>query len=246
MFVDIHCHLDALEDPEQAVLRAKKAQVSLIITNGLNYENNTQAIALSSRFPSVKAALGLYPNDAAALLQEEREKVYEQIRSSNPIAIGEIGLDYYHDDTKQSEMKQAFHELLTLAEELKKPVIVHSRKAEQDVLSILSSYDVVADLHCFGGSLKLARQGIDAGHYFSIPTSVVRATHFQRLTQETPAEQLLSETDAPWMSPDDEPNEPAKVVVGVQAMALARKESLEGLREQLMLNARRFIGADKE
>ncbi len=242
MYADIHCHLDDLKDPAGAVLRAQQAGVLLILTNGLNFENNKKALELQSRFPSVKAALGLYPNDAVSISAAERAKVYQQIRDANPVAIGEIGLDYHHDASKQEEMKIVFSELLALAEELKKPVLIHSRKAEQDVLEVLESFNVRADLHCFGGSLKLAKKGIDAGHYFSIPTSVVRATHFQRLSQEVPVDRLLSETDAPWMSPDDEPNEPAKVVVGVKAMAEARQESLSELREQLFLNAKRFIG----
>ena len=241
MYVDIHCHLDALKDPEQVVNRAVEAGVSLILTNGLNKENNEQALALQNRFSSVRAALGLYPNDAIALSGEERAEVYAQIRENDPVAIGEIGLDFHHDDTHKQEMQAVFEEVLSLAEELQKPVLVHSRKAEKEVLETLSSFNVTADLHCFGGKLTLAKQAADHGHYFSVPTAVVRSTHFQRLCQEVPRELLLSETDAPWMSPDENPNEPRNVVVGVKAMADARKERLDELREQLFRNAHDFL-----
>ena len=245
MYVDIHCHLDALSNPQAAVSSAEEAGVSLILTNGLHYENNKAALLLQEQFSVVKAALGLYPNDAVTLSDEQLSLVYDQIRDHNPVAIGEIGLDYYHDATQKERMKSVFTEVLALAEELKKPVLVHSRKAEADVLDALSSFSVVANLHCFGGSLKLARRGIDAGHYFSLPTSVVRATHFQRLSQEVPADRLLSETDAPWMSPNDLPNEPANVLVGVQAIAAARKEVLEDTRSQIFMNSKRFLSYEE-
>lgn len=246
MFVDIHCHLDALTDPQAVVRRAQEAGVELMLTNGLNLENNAAALALQKQFPGVRAALGLYPNDAAILSAKERQVVYDQIRGAMPVAIGEIGLDYHHDATKKEEMKTAFSELLALAEELQRPVLVHSRKAEVDVLDMLSTHNVVADLHCFGGSLKLARRGVDAGHYFSIPVSVVRATHFQRLSQEVPVELLLSETDAPWQSPDELPNEPANIPIGVQAMASARGMAFEELRDQLLKNTYTFMPAARK
>jgi TatD DNase family protein len=241
MYADIHCHLDAFDDVDAVVYRARKAGVEFILTNGLNAETNAKSLLLQERFPEVKAALGLYPNDAVALSEDEQEAVYEQIRAARPVAIGEIGLDYYHDDTKKEEMKKVFSELLALAEELKIPVLVHSRKAEADVLDILSSHSVVCDLHCFGGSLKLARRAIDAGHYFSIPTSVTRATHFQRLSQEVSEDKLLTETDAPWQSPDEHRNEPKNISRGVEAIATARKQDLDELRSQLLTNAYRFI-----
>lgn len=241
MFIDIHCHFDALTDPQAVLERARHAGVGLILTNGLNYENNTHALALQNEFSEVKAALGLYPNDAVALSREKREAVYEQIRTANPVAIGEVGLDFHHDDSHKELMKEVFSEVLSLAESLKKPVLVHSRKAEQEVIELLESYNVTACLHCFGGKLKLAKRAAEQGHYFSVPVSVVRSTHFQRLCQEVPQELLLSETDAPWQSPDDKPNEPANIPLGVAGMANAVGVDVKVLKEQLLSNTYAFI-----
>ncbi len=242
MRYDIHCHLDSYDDPASIVSRAKESGVGLILTNGTGPDSNRKALALAERFPEVEAALGLYPTDAVELSDEEVDAVLDGIKQRDPIAIGEVGIDYHYDDTHKKRMRDVFTKVLDLAEEIKKPLLIHSRKAEADVIELLEGRSVVADMHCFGGSLKLAKRAAAMGCYFSIPATIVRATHFQRLVEEVPMEQLLTETDSPWLSPDREKkNEPANIVLVVKEIARIKGLSEEECARLLWENASRFL-----
>lgn len=241
-YFDIHCHLDKLSDPDAAVARAQQAGVKRILTQGLNPDNNRVALRLAQQYDVVEASLGLYPNDAIELSEEELEAELEFIREQRPVAIGEVGLDYHWDDEHQDEMKQVFRRVLELAREIDRPVIIHSRKAEEDVIELLEEFpEVRADLHCFGGKLSLAKRAVECGAYFSIPANVTRSTHFQRLVEELPLDRVLTETDSPYLSPDDDENEPANVVGAVQKMAQVSGMLESELRNQLWLNQQRFL-----
>jgi TatD DNase family protein len=243
MLYDIHCHLDKQQDPEAAVRRAREAGLSLILTNGTGPEDNREALRLQAEHDIVRAALGLYPGDAVKLTADELHAELEFIRSNDPIAIGEVGLDYHWDDTKKEAMKRVFEKVIRLAEETQKPLLVHSRKAEDDVISLLSGRKAIACLHCFGGSLKLAKKAAVQGIYFSIPATVQRSVHFQRLVEELPSHLLLIETDSPWLSPTPgEENEPANVLVAAQTIAQVRGLSLENTANLLRDNLNRFLG----
>ena len=124
------------------------------------------------------------------------------------------------------------------------PMILHTRKAELRTFEILQEMGVEkADFHCFGGKLKLARRIADAGYYFSIPPVVVRSEAFQRMAAVLPIDRVLTETDCPYMGPErGARNEPANVPLGVQAIADARSESVDSVREQIRSNARRLFG----
>lgn len=241
-YVDIHCHLDKLTDVEAALSRARDAGVKLVLTQGLNPENNREALKLAEKYEGVQAALGLYPNDAIELSEEELEAELDFIRKQKPVAIGEVGLDYHWDDEHQEEMKAVFRKVLSLASEIKRPVIIHSRKAEEDVVELLEEFsDVKALLHCFSGKLSLAKRARAAGAYFSIPANVTRSSHFQRLVDETPMNRLLTETDSPYLSPNDSENEPANVVGAVEVIASRKGLLVSECANQLWLNQKRFL-----
>lgn len=241
-YFDIHCHLDKLTDPEAALVRARDAGLKLILTQGLNPENNREALRLAEQYDVVQAALGLYPNDAIKLSAEELEAELDFIRKHKPVAIGEVGLDFHWDDEHQEEMKAVFRRVLALASEIKRPVIIHSRKAEEDVIELLEEFgDVKALLHCFSGKLSLAKRARSTGAYFSIPANVTRSSHFQRLVDETPMNRLLTETDSPYLSPDDAENEPANVVGAVEVIASRKGLLVSECANQLWLNQKRFL-----
>lgn len=241
MFYDIHCHLDRLDDIPSVIDRAKKAGVSFILTNGVDVASNRRSLELAKKYDIVEPALGIYPNDSLKLSDDELQAELDFIAQARPKAIGEVGIDLHHDTAHFDEMKAVFERFLELAERINRPVLIHSRKAEKEVLDILESFNVTADLHCFGGSLKLARRGFDAGHYFSVPTSVVRATHFQRLIEEAPLKLLLSETDSPYLSPGEFPNEPANVTVVSELVAKHKDILPDEAQRQLWMNAQDFL-----
>jgi TatD DNase family protein len=242
MLYDIHCHLDKLSDVSGALQRAKDVGVKLILVNGLNPSHNREVIEFVKQDDILRAALGLYPNDALELSQKEIDEELQFIKKHKPLAIGEIGLDYHWDDEHKEEMKQTFRKCLQVAQKIDRPVIIHSRKAEEDVLDILDEFNVTADLHCFSGNLKLAKRGANAKHYFSIPANIVTSTHFQRLVEETPLKLLLLETDAPYLGPDkDAENEPANVVGTIKKIAEIKGLDVSECEKQLWLNQKRFL-----
>lgn len=242
MLYDIHCHLDKLTDVSAAIQQAKQVGVKKILVNGLNPSHNKEVISFCQQDEILFPVLGLYPNDAVELSAQEIDKELEFIKKQQPVAIGEIGLDYHWDADHKEEMKEVFRKCLSAAQEIQRPVIIHSRKAEKDVVEILAEYDVVADLHCFSGKLSLAKQAAKQGCYFSIPANIATSTHFQRLVEEVPLKLLLLETDAPYLGPDkDKENEPANVRYTVQEIARIKGLEAKECENQLWLNMKRFL-----
>ncbi|MDB4974633.1 MAG: putative deoxyribonuclease YcfH, partial [Myxococcaceae bacterium] len=201
-----------------------------IVSNGLNPEDNEAVRALAARESIVKPAFGLYPVDA--VLAEMRELGIDYPRESEvehgaqasvrwvrehvdeAFAIGEIGLDgYWVPESLWALQEQSFRELVALAIEADKPIIIHTRKRERRALELLLEMGArKVDWHCFGGKLKLARAIADAGHWLSIPANARRSESFSRMLATLPRDKLLLETDCPYLGPDkDQDNEPQNV-----------------------------------
>ncbi len=227
LLVDVHAHLDMLKGDEiKAVLnRAAAAGVKAIISNSVDSASMKKSLELQQQFKTVRAALGLYPAEAAKLPAAAIDSCLGFIRSHKDkiVAIGEIGLDWQEakgDDDKERQ-QQLFERQLELASSIDKPVIVHSRKAEKEVIETLvrcSSKQVV--LHAFHGSSGLAKKAVDSGFYFSIPASIVRSSQFQGIVKAVPASRLLTETDAPFLAPvKGRSSEPSDVASTVKAIA---------------------------
>jgi TatD DNase family protein len=256
--LDIHCHLDHPYFKNQIdtiIKNARKAGIKAILTNGVNPETNRITLELAKKYPVVKPALGIYPVE---LLKEEirqgayplktndfdLDKELEFIKKNKDkiIAIGEIGLDGTHKDSLEQQ-KQHFTKLLELAENIKKPVIIHSRKAESDVIDILQSTKIKKILlHCFCGKKKLIKQAADNGYYFSIPTNVVRAQNFQELIKMVNINQLFAETDSPYLSPyKDKRNQPAFVIESYKKIAEIKGFTLEEVENNIWMNWMRIL-----
>jgi TatD DNase family protein len=232
---DVHAHLthpELLPDVDAILQRARAAGLTSIISNGLNPEDNANVLALAGRDPLVKPALGLYPVDA--VLPEMRalgvdyprecereygaEEAIAWLRDhvGQAFAVGEIGLDgYWVPESLWSRQEEVFRELVKVALEADKAIIIHTRKRERRTLEILQELGAKrVNWHCFGGKVKLAREIAEAGHYLSIPANARRSESFTRMLQTVPRDRLLLETDCPYLGPDrDQKNEPANVTV---------------------------------
>jgi TatD DNase family protein len=250
ILVDVHCHLELLEDLDSVILRAKKAGVKVIVANGINPSTNRQNLEISSKYDIVKVAMGIYPPDAltreTGVKQEfdvDKEVEFIKKNKNKIIAIGEVGLDY---STGQDKELQAgvFRKMIRLALELDKPLIVHSRKAEEDVIKILEEEKAKkVVLHCFNGRKSLIKKAIALGYYFSIPTNVVRAENFQLLVKEVNINKLLTETDAPYLSPfKGISNEPAFVIEAVKKIASIKGFNEEEVANNIFMNYRESFG----
>ncbi|MBS3117583.1 TatD family hydrolase [Candidatus Woesearchaeota archaeon] len=226
MFVDVHAHIDYEDfkkDRKEVLDRAIKAGLIAVITNGTNEKSNEQVLKLARQYGLLKPALGLYPLEAIKLEEEGIERVFAQIKinAKKIIAIGEIGLDYAYDKENQENQKRLFRNLLHIAKEYDLPVIVHSRKAEMQAIDVLEEEKMKkVVMHCFSGSMKLVKRIEDNGWYVSIPANVVFSTHFQEVVKRTGLQYILTETDAPFLSPQkNERNEPKNVVNTVKVIA---------------------------
>ena len=223
MFIDAHCHLDSCKNPSDCVKRALDKNVKIIVTNGSNLEKDVMSLELAKTFPSVKAALGLYPIEALGMSDEEIEHILKFIKTNanKIVAIGEVGLDYKEDTINQERQRKIFSKIIDLALELDKPLIIHSRKAEADVIKMLEEAGVKkVQMHCFCGNMKMVQKIADNGWFISIPTNVKHMLHFQEIVKRIPIENLLCETDSPYLHPDKENNnEPANVITSYEKIA---------------------------
>ncbi len=247
MLIDVHTHLDALEDIDTILQRAKEAGVGVIISNGTNSKTNRITLDLTKKYPVVKAALGLYPTDALQMTDEQIDEEFDFIRKNKDtiIALGEVGVDYHWitDVAQQKKERENFEKVMAFAEKIKKPIIVHSRKAEVDTVDLLRSSKLKkVVLHCFGGNMKIAAKAIDAGYWFSIPTNILRDNHFQKLVEMLPLKQLLTETDAPYLGPEKNvPNEPANIARSVPIIAKIKSVTKEEMENIIFANYQRVF-----
>jgi len=240
---DVHAHLthpNLLADVEGIVARATAAGLTTIVSNGLNPADNQAVRELAQRFPIIKPAFGLYPVDAVLAEMLAAGETYPGQRDAWPtgeaiawvrehvadaFAVGEIGLDgYWVKESFWPAQEQAFRELVQIAIDAEKPIIIHTRKRERRALEVLDEMGARrVNWHCFGGRVTLAREiATRAGHYLSIPANARRSESFTRMLETLPRERLLLETDSPYLGPERErqtENEPANVAHTVQYAA---------------------------
>jgi TatD DNase family protein len=245
MYIDSHCHIDKLDDIGKIVENSKNAGVGMIISNGLNPTNNKLVLELSMRFKEVKAALGMYPIDSLELKKSEINREIEFIKKNSDkiIAIGEVGLDFKEGLETRKKQEKTFREFVKLAKALDKPVIVHSRKAEKECIEILeelNSKKVI--MHCFSGKLKLVRKIFSNGWFLTIPTCVKHSEHFQKIIEICPIENLLCETDSPYLHPEKKfPNEPANVIESYKAISKIKDINLDKVEKKIQQNFKRLF-----
>ena len=243
LLVDAHAHLDHCKfekDLDEVIQRAKDNDVKAIINNGINPEKNRITLELAEKYDIVKAALGLYPIEALEMSEEDIDKELEFISKNKDkiVALGEVGLDYHWDKEKHDKQKKLFEKIIGLSEKLKKPLIVHSRNAEQDVLDMIESSNVKkVVLHCFGGSFDLTNKANDMNLFFSIPANVTRSNHFQKIVKEVNINKILTETDSPYLSPEPgKRNEPANIVKSVEKIAELKKMDVIEVANNIFMN----------
>lgn len=210
MLIDIHFHADFLNEIKLLEIQRNR-RIKFVITNSVDLKSCKKNLELSRRYPKIKLAAGLYPEENISLADYEAFEKWVLKNRNLIIAIGEIGLDLYHTDKNFEEQKKVFLKQLELAKKINVPAIVHSRDAEEQTIKILEKvgYKKIV-LHCFSGNFKLVQRAVDAGFYFSIPTNIVRSEHFQKMVAEVPRDKILTETDAPYLSPyPEKKNEPS-------------------------------------
>jgi TatD DNase family protein len=244
MIVDVHSHLtfpDFKKDLNEVIERAKGAGVVSIISSGTSIESNKEVLELSKKFQIVKASLGAYPTEVKKSNIDEQLEFIKK-NKAKIVAIGEAGLDYKELQNKE-EQKFCFEKVITLAEKLNKPLVVHSRKAESDALDLIESSKLKkVIMHCFTPKMSIVKRAQELGYNFSIPTVITRLEHFQEMVKRIPLNQLLTETDAPFLSPfRGKRNEPSFIVESLKKMAEIKNMDVKEVENNIYMNYQKLF-----
>ena len=211
MLVDSHCHLDRIDlapyngDLSAAIAAANERGITRMLCIGVERENAESVCEIARTFPGVYASVGVHPLD----LKEELESVESLVALGDRpevIAIGETGLDYHYSQESMAAQHESFRTHLHAAAKLRKPVIVHSREARADTLSIIreaGDLEVGGVLHCFTENWEMARAALDLNYYISFSGIITfkNAAELRDVVKQVPLDRILVETDSPYLAP---------------------------------------------
>jgi TatD DNase family protein len=255
VIIDTHCHLNFNlfhDDLSDVLARARECGVGRIIVPATDIASSQEAIELGHKYPEIYAAVGIHPNDAAGFSLRDIDRLHDLASDPRVIAIGEIGLDKYHDDVDLPVQICAFEAQLELARSISLPVLIHNREADLEMDSILHHWfhDQVPEktgiLHAFSSSVEFARSSVEMGFYlgFGGPITYKNAGSKPQVLREIHKDRIVLETDAPFLSPQQKRgkrNEPAFTVFVAEEIARIWETSLDVVKEITTQNAARIF-----
>lgn len=209
MIVDTHAHYDdeAFDaDREELLHKLPENGIEFIVDVGASIETTKKALGLAAEYPYIYAAAGVHPSETGELNEENFDTLQKLAKQDKVVAVGEIGLDYHWDEPDREVQKKWFINQLSLAKELKLPVIIHSRDAAKDTLSIMKqekAQDIGGVIHCFSYSLEIAEEYLEMGFYLGIGGVVTfpNAKKLKEVVKNVPLDRIVLETDCPYLSP---------------------------------------------
>ena len=248
--IDSHCHLNdpkLFADLEGVIARAKAVGVDEFIVPGYDLESSIRAVEIADSHDGIYALVGMHPHDAKDYSDEVESKLKELLKNDKVVGIGEIGLDYFYDNSPREVQKEVFIRQLELAKEAKKPVVIHSRDAFLETFEIIRDYGKGMDgvFHCFSGSSESAMRVIkELGFYISLagPVTFKNAREPLEVATTIPLEFMLIETDCPYLAPHPfrgKQNEPGYLPYIVDRIVEVRNESIS---EVTVANTKRLFG----
>lgn len=257
MLFDSHAHLNDErfdEDRDELIASLKEKGVDLVVNPGADIETSKSAIELAKKYDFIYAAVGVHPHDVGELHEDAIDTLRELALSDKKVvAIGEIGLDYFYDNSPREIQKEWFKKQILLANELKLPIIIHDRDAHGDTFDIIKEYksdDIGCVLHCYSGSVELAKEYIKMGCYISIPGTVTfkNARKVREVVREISLDHMFIETDSPYMAPEPhrgKRNDPSLVQFVADKIAQEKGISYEEVCQKTKENAIKFFGVTK-
>lgn len=245
-WIDVHAHLDKLEEGvEAAISNAKSVGVKKIITIGTEPADHPVVLDIARKYyPDVYCTLGVHPHDGKVYTEAAGKFIEDHVSEACVVAVGEIGLDYYYEESPRQEQKDTFRAQLEIAKRTGMPVEIHTRDADEDTVAILSDFkgSVTGLIHCFTGSEWLARQALDLGYNISISGVVTfkNAESLRQIVKMIPLDRIHVETDAPFLAPipmRGKKNTPAYVIHTAKFVAELKGITEAQLCEQTRVNA---------
>lgn len=249
--IDTHAHLDFpdyQDDLDQVLDLAQEAGVRRIVNIGTDLESSEKSVALAHSYRQLFAAVGVHPHDAREYSDSVEEKLRQLCNNAKVVAIGEIGLDYYRIYSPRDQQRDAFLRQIRLAKSLGLPIVVHIREAYEDALDILAAekaYETNVVLHCFSGTQLQARKAVEYGFWLSFGGVLTfKSSRLPELVKTLPLEQILLETDAPFLAPHPyrgQRNHPALIALIYDKLAETLEMPRDELEQRIDANAEKFF-----
>lgn len=252
MLFDTHAHIEDRrfeKDYEEMIQRAKDVGVNYILNVGCSEKEIEKVIIAAEKYPAVYAAIGLHPNNAKHESEKLWQRIYELGQHPKVLALGEMGLDYYRDNSPKDIQKRVFIKQIGMAKELNKPIIVHDREAHQDCFDIVKAEgakEVGGVFHTYSGSIEMAKEIMKENFYISVagPVTFKNANRLLDVAKFIPLDRLLIETDCPYLTPHPhrgERNEPAYVRFVAEKIAELKGISFEEVAQASLENAKKLF-----
>ena len=247
MLVDTHCHIfrEYYDDIDDVIKRAIDNDVGMIIVNGFNMKSNKEVLQLIKKYDIVYGALGIQPEELDDYSEENLNFIENHIMDDKVVAVGEIGLDYHYDIDKEKQ-KELFKRQLEIAEKYHKPVIVHSRECIQDTYNILKMFRINGIMHCYSGSVEMAKEFNKIGFLLGIGgiSTFKNARKLIDVIKEIDLEYIVLETDSPYLAPvpfRGMKNEPAYIKVILEKICKIKSLSYKEAQRVTTSNVMRLF-----
>jgi len=246
--IDTHCHLDfkPFNKDREEVIKRSKEKLSCLINSGTSYQGNRGVLKLAkdnSNF--IYPSFGFHPVSSGDTSEKDLEIAMDYMvkHLDDIVAIGEVGMDYFHVKDKKLREKQGkiFESFAELANEHEVPLLIHSRDCERKAYNIVKKFNSIPEVifHCYSGSLKTAKKIMDDGYYISFSTMICYSKHHQELAKDIPLEYILTETDSPYLAPTrGERNEPLNVSSVIEKLAEINEEKIDKIDKITEKNAK--------
>lgn len=252
--IDSHVHLDDEafdEDRDELIKNLNENGIEIVVNNSSDLSSSENSVKLANKYENIYASIGVHPHEAESYNDDVEKKLIELSKNKKVVAIGEIGLDYYYDNSPRDIQREVFKKQIALAAKLKKNIVIHSRDASEETFEILKEahekYEFVALIHCFSQSVEMMEKYLKMGDYIALGGAVTfkNSKAPKEVAKKVDLERLLLETDCPYMTPvpyRGKRNEPKYVKFTCNYIADLRQIESSELEKITAANTKRFFG----
>ena len=250
MYFNTHTHLNSKELYSQRDIFIKRAldnNVDYIVVAGYDLPSSKYAVEIAQEYPFIYATVGISPNDCLETTDADLNEIEALLQNPCVVALGEIGLDYYWEDVPHDKQKDIFQKQIDIAKKHDKPIVIHARDAYEDTYRILKQAAHRGIMHCYSGSVEMAKRYIEIGFEISLAGAVTfkNARVPKEVATVIGIDHLMIETDCPYLAPHPfrgKLNEPANVVYIAQEIAKLKNMEIEDVARITTFNAKRMFG----
>ena len=255
MIIDSHCHLDyepLINNLDQVLINAKKNNIIKLLSIGTSLESSNKVLDIVERYNNVYGAIGIHPNSTTGNLDQLHNILELKKKCKKIIAFGETGLDYFYNRSKKNDQIFSFEKHIEFSVTENVPVIIHTREADDDTISIIKKYYKKVNflIHCFTGTLNFAKILLDLNCLISFSGIITfkKSEDLRKVVKYVPLDRMLIETDSPYLSPDPfrgKSNEPANVKIVAETVALIKQIKFDQVAISTTNNFEKFFFNEK-